>query len=208
MKRIFGAFLLVTLSIASVAQYDPEALKVLDAMSDKYKKVEVFSADFEQQLTNKSAGLKESISGSITVKGNRYKLRIADQEVFHDGVDIYTYSKEINEITIAPYEEEDELSLSNVYDIYKEGFKYGVQSIDAKGTTFIDLEPEERGKSYFKIRMEIDNNYSLNSFSVFEPSGNVYVYSIQNFEEKEGITDAFFAFRESDFPDVEVVDFR
>ena len=172
MKRVALLFVLVTGMLSASAQYDPEALKSLDAMSAKYKNAPAFSAEFTQNLKNPTAGLDESIEGKIAVMKDKYYLQVSGQHVYNNGVDIYTYNPEINEVTIAPYDSnEEEISLSNIYEIYKTGFKYSIYE-EIKGIKYIDLDPEDRkGKSYFKIRMEIDAQNDLKAFSLFEPSG-------------------------------------
>lgn len=190
------------------AQYDPEALAVLDAMSDKYKKIEAFKASFSQKLTNENAGLNETISGDIAVKDDMYVLEVAGQKIFNDGTDIYTYNEEINEVTISPYEPEDsEITLSNIYDIYKNGFKYALAEKKANGDRVIELDPESRDKSYFKIRMTINAKDELKSFTVFERTGNKYVYSINSFTPVS-LNESYFKFDVSKYPNVEVIDFR
>ncbi len=216
MNRILILMSLIAVSWTSAAQYDPEARKILDAMSAKYKNAPAFSASFTQNLKNPTAGLDESIDGKITVKNDKYLLEVSGSFVYNNGVDVFTYNPEINEVTIAPFDDGgDEISLNNVYDIYKTGFKYGVQEV-VSGVTHVDLEPEDRsGKSYFKIRMEIDGQNNLTAFSVFEPSGNVYRYSVSNFKEIRDLSDDAFVFdirKHTDDPKVienlETVDFR
>lgn len=207
MKKLFFITLLI-ICTATHAQYDPEALAVLDAMSNKYKQTEAFKATFNQQLTNKEAGLDESFSMEITVKGDKFVLDVADQKIFNNGSDVYTYSEELGEVTISSYDpEEQEINLGNVYDLYKEGFKYALLSKMANGVRVIELDPESRDKSYFKIRMNINAKDEIESFIVFERTGNVYTYSIEGFEAIT-VADSFFTFDPSKFPGVEVIDFR
>ncbi|MEP1095509.1 MAG: outer membrane lipoprotein carrier protein LolA [Cyclobacteriaceae bacterium] len=207
MRNLFITALLA-ISTTSFAQYDPEALAVLDAMSTKYKQTEAFKATFMQQLTNKEAGLDESLTMEITVKGAMYVLDVAGQKIFNNGSDIYTFSEELGEVTISPYEaEEAEINPSNVYDLYKEGFKYALLSKMENGVRVIELDPESRERSYFKIRMNINSKDEIESFIVFEKTGNRYTYSIQGFEEIT-VGDDFFTFDASKYPDVEVIDFR
>lgn len=190
------------------AQYDPAALAVLDAMSSKYKKVEAFKASFSQKLTNESAGLDETISGDIAVKGDMYVLDVAGQKIFNDGTDIYTFNAEANEVTISSYDpEESEITLSNVYDLYKDGFKYALAEKTSNGDRIIELDPESREKTYFKIRMNINAKDELKSFTVFERTGNKYVYSINSFTPTS-LSDSYFKFDTSKYPNVEVIDFR
>lgn len=208
MKNILTAIFSLTILIGAQAQYDPQALIVLDAMSAKYKKVEAFKAGFSQKLTNESAGLNETISGQIAVKGDMYVLDVAGQRIFNNGVDVYNYNPEISEVTISSYDpEESEITLGNVYELYKDGFKYLLASKEANGDRIIELDPESRDKSYFKIKMIIDSKDELKSFTVFERTGNKYVYSINSFEEVN-LQDNYFSFDTSKYPNVEVIDFR
>lgn len=208
MKKLFTYVLLSSAFSFSQAQYDKEALAVLDAMSAGYKSVEAFKASFSQKLTNENAGIDETLSGQISVKGNKYVLDVAGQRIFNNGTDVYTYNPEISEVTISTYDpEESEITLSNVYELYKDGFKYVLTSTETNGDRLIDLDPESRDKSYFKIRMVINAKNELNSFTVFERTGNRYLYTIESFQAVT-LPDSFFSFDPSKYPNVEVIDFR
>jgi len=207
MKKLI-IILPVIFSQSTPAQYDPQALLVLDAMSAKYKKLEAFKANFSQKLTNKAAGIDEIISGQITVKSNKYVLNVAGQRIFNNGTDIYTYNPEISEVTISSYDpDESEINPGNVYDLHKEGFKYALLSIESNGDRIIDLDPEKRDKGYFKIRMTINAKDELKSFEVFEDTGNRYLYSIESFQSIS-LPDSYFTFDNSKYPNVELIDFR
>lgn len=208
MKNTLLLAMSVTFCVPSFAQYDPEALAVLDAMSEKYQKADAFKAVFTQKLTNKQANLNESLSGKIIIKENKYILDIAGQKIFNTGKDIYTYNEELSEITISPNDTEDnEITISNVYDLYKEGFKYTLVSIMTNGDRVIELSPESRDKSYFKITLIISSQNELKSFTVYEQTNNIYTYSIDAYEEIS-VKDSFFTFDISKYPNVEVIDFR
>lgn len=208
MKNLPITILCALLAFGSAAQYDPEALAVLDAMSGKYKQIDAYEVAFTQKLTNKEANLDDEIAASIVVKGEKFVIDIAGQKIFNNGTDVYAYSEELAEVTISTYDPDDsEISLGNVYDLYKEGFKYALISKMGNGDRVIELDPESRDKSYFKIRMIIDGKDSLKSFTVFERSGNIFEYSINTFEEVD-ISDQAFTFDASKYPGVEVIDFR
>ena len=208
MKNFITYILLVVTLCFAHGQYDKDALQVLDAMSAQYKSVEAFKASFSQRLTNESAGIDETLSGQISVKGDQYVLNVAGQRIFNNGTDVYTYNPEISEVTISTFDpEESEITLSNVYDLYKDGFKYVLTSTEANGDRIIDLDPESREKSYFKIRMIINAKDELNAFTVFERTGNKYLYTIDAFQATS-LPDSYFTFDSSKYPDVEVIDFR
>ena len=190
------------------AQYDPQALAILDAMSKKYKQIDGFKAEFSQQLINKSVELNENISGQITVKGDKYILNISSQRIFNNGIDVFTYNPEIKEVTINTYNpEESEISIGNIYDIYKKGFKYALLETTSNGNRIIELDPESREENYFKIRMTINSKEQLISFMIFERNGNKYIYTIHSFIVTN-IPDDHFTFNPSKYPNVEIIDFR
>lgn len=199
----------IMINVNVFAQYDPEALDILNSMSSKYKSMEAFSADFTQEMINESVDLSEKLKGEIIVKNNMYYLKVADQEVFNDGEDMWNYSKDIREVTVAPYDpDEQEISLNNIFDIYQEGFKYVLMGYTEDGARIIDLDPESRDKTYYKIRMIITSQDDLQKFTVFERKGNKYVYTIEKFEQLRNVPNSKFTFNTSKNPNVEVIDFR
>lgn len=209
MNKIIYLVATICLAFNASAQYDPDARDVLDAMSEKYKNIGTYEADFTQELVNESANINDKISGSITVKDDKYQLKVAGQEIYNNGTDVYSYSEELGEVTISTYQPEDEeITLGNIYDLYKDGFKYVLMAKNQNGNRIVELDPESKDKSYFKIRLVIDQNDDLKSFTVFERSGNKYIYTIDSFKEVSEIPDSQFTFNTKKYPDVEVIDFR
>lgn len=209
MKKIILLFAITILSQGAFAQYDPEAKAILDAMSAKYKKVLAFSASFSQKIENQSAGIDESIEGEITVKGEKYKLEILGSEVYNNGKEVWIFTPELEEVTVSTYDpSEEEITPGNVYDLYRKGFKYALISEISNGDRVIELDPESREKSYYKIRMIINAKDEVKSFTVFEKTGNRYLYTVTNFKPITSLSDGFFTFDGTKYPDVEVVDFR
>lgn len=209
MKKLIYLTIALLIGSSAHAQYDPDALVILDAMSSKYKQMGAYEAAFTQEMVNESAGVAEKIQGEITVKNEMYFLKIAGQEIYNNGTDLYSYSEELSEVTVSKYEpEEEEISISNIYDLYKEGFKYVLMAQTQNGDRIVELDPEDKNKSYFKIRLVIDQNNSLKKFTVFDKSGSQYIYSINSFTEKSNLSDSYFTFDTSKYPKVEVIDFR
>ena len=210
MKKICLKLIFVIVTFSSSAQFDPEAELILESMSTKYKSKSAFMSTFEQNLINEMSIVNESISGTIYVKGDKYKLEIAGQIIFNDGQDLWSYSEEIMEVTVSTYDkEEQDISLTNIWDLYKEGYKYGLNLPDKQGNWIIDLEPIERGvEAFYKIRMVITKEYDLKSFRIFEESGNQYNYTINKLINRSDLTDDFFTFDLAQYPEVEIIDFR
>ena len=210
MKKIYLGLIFFIVTFSSSAQFDPEAELILEKMSTKYKSKPAFMSTFEQNLINEMSVVNESISGTVYVKGDKYKLEIAGQIIFNDGQDLWSYSKDIMEVTVSTYdEEEQDISLTNIWDLYKEGYKYGLNLPDEQGNWIIDLEPIERGvEAFYKIRMVITKEYDLKSFRIFEGSGNQYNYTITKLIDRADLRDDFFTFDLTQYPEVEIIDFR
>ena len=210
MNKIIILFtLLILVNFKTIkAQYDPDALKVLDAMSNKYRKTSSFQVTFLQRLINESVKMDEKISGTISVKNDKYVLTIAGQKIYNNGTDVYTYNEELKEVTVNKYQpEESEISIHNIYDLYKEGFKYALISIMSNGDRIIEMDPIRKDLSFFKVMMVINSKDQLKSFTIYERSGNKYVYTIDAFKSLE-LSDSYFTYDIESYPDVEVIDFR
>ena len=205
---LISAFML---SIAGYAQQDPAALAILDAMSQKYQSIPAFTADFSYIMENPEEGIDEKFEGKITVMDDKYKLEMSGQEIINDGIAVWTFLEEDNEVTISEYDDsEEEITLSNIFSIYKEGYKYLLsESLENGQIDVVDLVPEDRDKTFFKIRMEIIKaKNELRSFRIFDKSGSRFLYKINEFAENSAITAQDFKFDESKHPGVEVLDFR
>jgi outer membrane lipoprotein carrier protein len=107
MNRIITSVVFLVMSILSVSAQpkgmgnnDPDAKKILDAVSAKFKTFKGVQAKFSLKIENgagKTLGVK---SGIVYMKGNKYHVSITGQEIFCDGSNISTYDKSANEVTI------------------------------------------------------------------------------------------------------------
>jgi outer membrane lipoprotein-sorting protein len=214
MKKLI---LLATISIAfisnSFAQYDPKALETLDAMSAKYKSIPSFEANFSYTLTNDVDNINEEFKGKITVKGDKYRLSLPEQEVINNGTTLWTYLPDAKEVNIDNYDPgSEDVNPSKIFEIYKKGFKYLYLKDETEGGVVcdvIDLVPEKKDAQYFKIRMNISKkDKSVKSWTMFDKGGNRYKYSITNFNPNANVEDSYFTYDPKQHPGVEVIDLR
>ncbi|MCB0487528.1 MAG: outer membrane lipoprotein carrier protein LolA [Cyclobacteriaceae bacterium] len=195
------------------AQYDPKALEILEAMSDKYKSLTSFEANLTSSLTNETDGINEEFKGKITVKGDKFRLALDDQEIINNGTTVWTYlpsAKEVNIDNVDP--DTDEMNPSRFYIMYKKGYKYLYLEDQVEGGVLcevVDLVPEKKDAQYFKIRMNINKkDKSIQSWTMFDKSGNRYKYAISKFQPNVKVDDSFFTFDPKKYPGVEVIDLR
>ena len=67
---------------------DPEAKKVLDAVSTRFKSFATVQASFTYKVENAAGKVLSTKSGTITMKGTRYKLSFGGQEIFCNGTTV------------------------------------------------------------------------------------------------------------------------
>lgn len=213
MKKSLFAILLLVLFKTTFAQYDPKALEILEAMSKKYRAIPAFEANISYILTNETEKINEEFKGKITVKGDKFRLALPEQEVINNGTTIWTYLPDAKEVNIDNVDaKSDEVTPSKFYEIYKKGFKYLYLEDKTEGGVLcevIDLVPEKKDAQFFKIRMNIvKKDKSIQSWTMFDKGGNKLRYSLTKFVPNIKVDDNFFTFDPKKYPGVEVVDLR
>ncbi|HNP07948.1 MAG TPA: outer membrane lipoprotein carrier protein LolA [Cyclobacteriaceae bacterium] len=213
MKKSLFTLTFILTGTLLFAQYDPKALEILEAMSAKYKSLTSFEANLTSSLTNDTDGIHEEFKGKITVKGDKFKLLVDDQEIINNGTTVWTYLPSASEVNIDNADpDSDEMNPSKFYVMYKKGYKYLYLEDQMDGGVLcevVDLVPEKKDAQYFKIRMNIaKKDKSIQSWVMFDKSGNRYKYSISKFVPNVKVDDSFFTFDPKKYPGVEVIDLR
>ncbi|MCC5944845.1 MAG: outer membrane lipoprotein carrier protein LolA [Bernardetiaceae bacterium] len=213
-----NTFFLVVIFIASIfllsnaTQAQNDALQILDAMSNKYQKMGAFRATFVSNFTSEAEGVDESFNGTITVKNNKYRLDLGEQEIYNDYKTVWNFAKGIDEVTVTNNDPDEDFNPATIYTMYKKGYKYVSlpdETVNGKKVSVIDLVPENRNSEYFKVRLYVDKtDYSLRQWRLFEKTGRQYTYTIKAFEPNVKVNDSYFRFDKSAYPKVEVVDLR
>lgn len=213
MKKTFLAVILLVLVKVTFAQYDPKALQILEAMGEKYKSIPTYEANFAYALTNDVENVKEEFKGKLTVKGDKYRISLPEQEVINNGVTVWTYLPEVKEVNIDNYDKNSgDINPLKIYEIYQKDFKYlYIQEKSEAGVMCeeVDLVPENKDAQYFKIKLLIKKKDKvIQSLTMFDKGGNRYKYTITKFVPNADVPDTYFTFDTKKFPGVEVIDLR
>ncbi|AFK02257.1 outer membrane lipoprotein carrier protein LolA [Emticicia oligotrophica DSM 17448] len=197
-----------------MAQKDKRATAILDEMSKKYQTMKSFSASFTYGIEGTNAKLTESYKGDVTVKGAKFRLKMAGQEVFTNGKEMYSYVKETNECSVTEFNpnEMDALSPTKIYTIYKKGYKYVFLEEVKEGSQFyevVELSPEDKTSKVAKVQIKVDKkDKSVKSWKVWDKNGKRTVFRVDKFMPNAPADDKFFTFDKKKYPGVEVVDLR
>lgn len=213
MKKSFLAVIFLVLVQVTFAQYDPKALEILEAMGEKYKSIPSYEANFAHELTNDVENIKEEFKGKLTVKGDKYRISLPEQEVINNGVTVWTYLPEVKEVNIDNYDRNSgDINPLKIYEIYQKDFKYlYIQEKTENGVVCeeVDLVPEKKDAQYFKIKLLIKKKDKvIQSLTMFDKGGNKYKYTITKFQPNAKVPDSYFVFDPAKHPDVEVIDLR
>jgi outer membrane lipoprotein carrier protein len=182
-------------------------------MSKKYKAIPTFEANLTSSLTNETEGVNDEFKGKITVKGEKFKLSLDEQEIYNNGTTVWTYLPSAKEVNIDNYDPgSDDINPTKIFDMYKKGFKYlylGDKTENGVVLEEIDLVPEKKDAQYFKIKMFIvKKDKTILNWTMFDRSGNKYKYAITKFTPNVKVDDAFFNFDVKKYPGIEVIDLR
>ncbi len=198
-----------------LAQKDPDAKKILDQVSEKYKSMKGMHAIFEYYYYNEIDGASQTNKGEVTVKDNQYKLVLEDQEIYSNGQTVWTYIKSngFEEVTInAANPEQDELTPTSIYTIYKNGYDYellGESRKNGKVVQEVLLTAEDSNAQFQKIKLTIDKeNKTLLGWEVSDTDGGTFRYSFKEVNANLNLNDSHFTFDPKKHPQVEVIDLR
>lgn len=208
-------FLVLFLSAANIlfAQKDKSADKLLNTISNRYKKFKTIKADFTYVVESKADKSQEKQKGTIFVKGNKFRLDIAGQLIICNNQTVWTYSKEVNEVQVNNYNpKQDAIRLDDIFTMYDKGFIYKMEEEKKEGgkeIAVVELTPKDKKKNFFKIKLTIDKtNQSIIKSVVYDKNGTIHTYLITNQVPNLKLEDGFFSFDSKKFPKVEVIDLR
>ncbi|MFY7879880.1 MAG: LolA family protein [Lacibacter sp.] len=200
---------------SSFGQSDPNAKKILDAVSAKFKTYKGVQATFSfknEDGKGKVLGLKK---GVLYMKGNKYRVTITGgQDIFCDGTTIWTYDKASNEVTISKYDpSQNTITPQKLFtNFYDKDFLYklnGEKKEGGKTIQEIELTPYDKSKPFFKVYVMVDKTaQTIVSTKVLEKGGNRYTYAVGSLNGNAQVNDAQFVFDKKKYPGVEIVDLR
>jgi outer membrane lipoprotein-sorting protein len=215
MKKLYSLIGLLALNIVAFAQgSDPAAKQVLDAVSTKFKTYKAVQSAFTLKVEDAKGKVQGVKTGTVYMKGPKYRVNITGQDIFCDGATIWTYDKASNEVTITQLDPSSssitpQKLFTNFYDkdfLYKMN---GEKKEGSKTLQEIEMTPTDKNKAFHKVYLLVDKKtQSIYSTKVLEKNGNKYSYTVNSLNGKANVTDAMFVFDKKKYPGVEEVDLR
>lgn len=220
MIKIFNLGILLMMGFFSVTAQvpkgmgssDPDAKKILDAVSAKFKTYKTVAAKFSLKIENASGKNLGTKTGNVYMKGSKYRVSVTGQEIFSDGSNVWTYDKSSKEVTISKIDPSaNSLTPQKLFtNFYDKDFLYklnGTVKQAGKNMQEVELTPIDKTKAFHKVLLYIDKS-NIATTKIFEKNGNRYTYSVTGMNTNTNIEDALFVFDAKKYPGVEVVDLR
>ncbi len=76
------SFTIAQTSVKGLGTSDPDAKKILDEVSSKFKDYSSVKASFALKIENSAGKVRGTKKGVAYMKGNQYKVELTDQEIF------------------------------------------------------------------------------------------------------------------------------
>ena len=218
MKKVYTGLFLLILALSTVSAQppkgmglsDPDAKKVLDAVSAKFKTFKSVQSKFTLKIENVSGKSLGSKSGAVYMKGTKYHISVTGQEIFCDGNNVWSLDRASKEVTINKlYPANNTITPQKLFtNFYDKDFLYKLNG-EKKGIQEIELTPIDKTKPFFKVLLYINKAAkTIISTKVFERTGDRYTYSISGMHTSGSIPDSQFIFDQKKYPGVEIVDLR
>jgi len=195
----------------ALGQNDPEAIKILDKFSANALGAPSVSMTFQLVTTDQKENINETITGSIVLSKDKYKLDLLDNIIYFNGVTSWSYLPAEKEVTITKADKNDnsfQNRPSSIFTMYKNGYK--CRLIEERSDTYIiDLYPEDITSDLIRVRLSITKSlFSLTSLEYKKRDGLVITLYVKEYDLKLKPDSDTFIFQVSKFKGVEVIDMR
>lgn len=205
--------IILTLSLLTSlhSQEDLAAVKVLDQFSAKARAAPSVSMEFSLLTVDAIENRKDTLSGSLVLSDNKYKLTLPESTTWFNGTDSWNYMPSVKEVTITRPEEGDVSFFSKpslLYTIHHEGYK--PRMVEEKTSEYIiDLYPEEITTDMIRIRLVISKPaLTLKSAEYKTKNGVSMTLTAKDYNLKFRPDDKFFLFDPSKIKGIEIIDMR
>ncbi len=204
MKRILYilALVLTSCTLAVQAQNSAQAYKALDKTAKAIGGAGGASASFT--LSSSETG---TVSGTITIKGNKFHASTPQAIVWFDGSTQWTLVKKSNEVNISR-PTRAQLQTMNPYafiNLYKQGYEL---SMTTQGSNnIVHLVAKNKTQNIPEMYVTTNKNTGVPSVIKMKHRQRWTTITIRNFRTGN-FSNSTFTFNAKDFPSAEVIDLR
>ncbi len=210
--RGLALFFLGVLSVVGLKaqqQNDPKAEAILKKVAGVYQSYSTIKASFTLTTTPVS-GRASVEKGSVWLKGKKFRLDYASQEIYCNSLFTWTYSKDDAEVTKENFKLRDNsITPNEIFTIYNKGFKSKYEGPivrNGKNYDVIQLVPKNAA-NYSYVKLEIDKlTNKIQRVIQHYKNGTEVAIEVTSMTPNTVLTETFFEWSAAAHPDVTIVD--
>lgn len=199
---------------ATFAQNDAKALDVLNKASASYVKAGGVKAGFSIKVLDYGGEVRDNITGTILLKGPKFKLEIEQMTTWFDGKNQWVFLTNNSEVNLSNPTEEELLMVNpiNVFQLYKHGYNckwVGEKTEGGKKVLKVQLNPKNKQETVQSIIATFDKaTLRPVSISITNKDKSGSRILIPTYLTGQKYTDSLFVFQQKNYPNTEVIDLR
>ena len=204
-KNIIACIAFVFAAQAVSAQNNAETfIRLIVNQLKSHKNVEM---TFNYQISPDGKQMGDSEKGHAWLRGEAYKVEMADQQTISDGKTIWLYLVDEEEVMISNATEGTDNTPLKVLTSLDDNYVATFTGIDAQGIATIELA-NPKGQ-YKRVTLKINAKKSeLKSADIYLEDGSKFVINVEEMKYDQKLGDKFFTFDENAHPKVDVIDMR
>lgn len=200
MKKILFLFSLVFVALHAFAGNAEDARKTLDKVAAVVGNKSGASASFTI-----SGGKIGRQTGSIAIKGTKFRARTPNATMWYNGKTQWTYMASTNEVNVAnpSVSKQQMMNPYSFISLYKKGYKL---SQKIQGNTRLVHMVATGKQAISEMYITVNSKYVPTQVRMLQ-KGQWITIQISNFSKK-AISDKEFSFNSKDYPKAEIIDLR
>jgi len=182
-----------------------DANAIAQRLQQRYRALDALQADFVQTVGG------TTLRGTLTVRGDAFRIELPNQTLVSDGVTLWSYSPEDNQVVVQDYAEEDlGFSIGMVFTDYLQVFRpTGATRATMNGVRHdvLALVPREAGGPVRDATLYVRSSDAVPTrVRVHDVEGRTLAFDLSNVRLNPRLSSDAFTFR---YPrGVEVIDLR
>ncbi len=191
---------------SSKAKVD-EAKNLMETVAARVKSYKNMEIGFEYTFRDLSADIHQETRGTVSLKGDKYRMDLMGVTRIFDGKKIYTIVPEDEEVTISSYDPTNDkgLSPSKMLLFYENGYDYKMditQNVQGRIIQYVKLIPTDKNSEIKQILLGIDRQtkHIYNLIQMMKDGSQITI-EINSFKTNQPLSDLLFTFREEKYQD-------
>ncbi|RZS90487.1 LolA family protein [Aquimarina brevivitae] len=181
------------------------AKELLDEVSKKVKSYDNIAISFKYALSNPSENVSSETRGDVTLKGNKYLLKLMGTEQMYDGKELHVIIPEDEEINISSLNEEDDdaVTPSKMLSFYEEGYTYKMditQDVNGRKIQYVKLTPIDSNSELKEVLLGIDKQTKhIYKMIQSQKNGSNITITVNSFKTNQPLSETLFKFDETKY---------